>query len=63
MIGMHKVTSSPLFGAVVGAIVALGLYQVYKISAILFALLVLSPLLKKSVRASIVSYWNSKKVS
>lgn len=63
MIRMHKLTSSPLFGAVVGAFVALGLFQILKFSPILFLLVILSPLCLKRVRASIVSYWNSKKVS
>lgn len=60
---MHKLTSSPLFGAVVGAFVALALFQILKISPLLFLLVVLSPLCLKKVRASIVSYWKSKKVS
>jgi len=58
---MSKLTSSPLFGAAVGAVVALALYKVFKISPVLFVLLVLSPLSLKRVRASILSYWNSKK--
>ncbi len=58
---MRAITSSPLFGAVVGAIVALALFQILKISPILFLAVVLSPLCLKRVRASIVSYWKSKK--
>jgi len=58
---MHRLTSSPLFGAVVGAIVALVLFQILKFSPILFLLVILSPLCLKRVRASIVSYWKEKK--
>lgn len=59
---MHKLTSSPLFGAVAGAVIALALYHIFKVSIVLFVLVVLSPLCLKKVRASIVSYWKSKKV-
>jgi uncharacterized membrane protein YgaE (UPF0421/DUF939 family) len=58
---MSKLTSSPLFGAVVGAFVALALFQILKISPVLFVIVVLSPLCLKRVRASIISYWNPKK--
>jgi len=58
---MHRLTSSPLFGAVVGAIVALALFQILKISPLLFLVVVLSPLCLKRVRTSIVSYWKNKK--
>lgn len=60
---MRTLTSSPLFGAVVGAIVALALFQILKISPLLFLAVVLSPLCLKRVRASIISYWKEKKVS
>jgi uncharacterized membrane protein YgaE (UPF0421/DUF939 family) len=59
---MHRLTSSPLFGAVVGAIVALILFQILKFSPILFLLVILSPLCLKRVRASVISYWKEKKV-
>jgi len=59
---MHKLTSSPLFGAVAGAVIALALYNVFKVSPVLFALVVLSPLCMKRIRASIIAYWKSKKV-
>lgn len=59
---MYKLTSSPLFGAVVGAFVALALFQILKISPVLFAFVILSPLCLKRVRAAIISYWKEKKV-
>lgn len=61
MVGMQKLTSSPLFGAVAGALIALALYHVFKLSPILFLLVALSPLCFKKVRMSIISYWKSKK--
>lgn len=60
---MHTLTSSPLFGAVAGALIALALYQIFEVSPVLFAAVVLSPLSVKRVRTALISYWKSKKVS
>lgn len=57
---MHRLTSSPLFGAVVGALVALALFQILKVSPLLFLAVVLSPLCLRKVRGAIVSYWKRK---